>query len=66
MFAGPSTIQIVLACLFNPNYTCFTALYSNQSSNDLTLREVFECICVGGLSRNTVALFVRLSMHKRL
>jgi len=45
---------------------CSTGLNANQSSNDLTLRKVFECICVGAVSQNTVALFVRLSMHKRL
>ena len=35
---------------------CSTGLNANQSSNDLTLRKVFECICVGAVSQNTVAL----------
>jgi len=52
--------------VFNPNYTCSTGLNPNQSSIDLASRKVFEWICVGGLSQNTVALFVRLSIHKRL
>jgi len=47
-------------------YFVFPTRKANHARNADTVRNVIELSLAGTVSQNTVALFVRLSMHRRL